>query len=152
MFVTYEEHKTPFSGIFGDGEMHWRAAELALQRLWFLVSVSDFESLDSRDSFRASRTMLLSRIADVEELAELESASHLQLESVFIVTPGHVNGTNRWKMEPLRASWKADEPSAPDLLADIYETAEGATYVDSVLGTSAKKLTRKNPRTFPLQQ
>jgi len=151
MFVTYKEHKAPFNP-FGEGLTHWRAAELALQRPWFLVSVSQPDSND-KDSFRASRTMLVSSITDVEGLAQTEVPNHLQLDSVFIVTPGHFNGTNQWKMEPLRAVWKAEEPSQLGQLADIYETAEGLTYADSMLATPVKRLRKKIlHRTFPLHQ
>ncbi|MDP2451815.1 hypothetical protein [Polaromonas sp.] len=97
--------------------------------------------------------MLISKIADVEELAQMEATTNqLQLDSVMIVTPGHVNGTNRWKMEPLRAVWRAEEPSAPAQV-DVYETAGGVMYVDSVLDIPSKQLRKKILRcTFPLQQ
>lgn len=151
MFLTYKEHKAPLNP-FGDGLTHWWAAELALQRPWFLVSISQPDSIDD-DSFRVSRTMLISNISDVEALTKLDVASHLQLDSVFIVTPGHFNGTNQWKMEPLRAVWRAEEPSEHGQLADIYETAEGATYADSMLATPVKRLRKKVlHHTFPLPQ
>ena len=153
MFVTYEEHKAPFFDLFGDGLTHWKATELALQQSWFLVSISQSDSIDNSDSFRVSRTILLSNIADVEGLAQMEMTKQLQLDSVFIVTPGHVNGTNRWKMEYLRAVWRAEEPSAPDQLVEIYETAEGVTYAHSMLDTPVKRLRKKVlHRTFPLPQ
>jgi hypothetical protein len=150
MFVTYKEHKAPLNP-FGDGITHWWAAELALQRPWFLVSISQPDSIDD-DSFRVSRTMLMSNISDVEALTKLDMASRLQLDSVFIVTPGHFNGTSQWKMEPLRAVWRAEEPSALGQLADIYETAEGVTYADSMLATPLKRLRKKVlHHTFPFQ-
>ena len=153
MFLTYEEHKAPFLDLFGDGLTRWKATELALQRSWFLVSVSQPDSIDDSDSFRVSRTMLVSNIADVEGLAQMEVTNQLQLDSVLIVTPGHINGTDRWKMEPLRTAWRAEEPSAPGQMAEIYETADGVTYVDSMLATPAKRLRKKVlHRTFPLQQ
>lgn len=151
MFVTYTEHKSPFNP-FGDGLTHWKAAELALQRPWFLVSISQPDSIDD-DSFRVSRTMLVSNIADVEGLTQMEVPSQLQLDSVFIVTPGHFNGTSQWKMEALRAVWRAEEPSALGQLADIYETAEGVTYADSMLATPVKRLKKMVlHHTFPLPQ
>jgi hypothetical protein len=150
MFVTYKEHKAPRNP-FGDGLTHWWAAELALERPWFLVSISQPDSIDD-DSFRVSRTMLMSNISDVEALTKLDVASRLQLDSVFIVTPGHFNGTSQWKMEPLRAVWRAEEPSALGQLADIYETAEGVTYADSMLATPLRRLRKKVlHHTFPLQ-
>lgn len=151
MFVTYTEHKSPFNP-FGDGLTHWKVAELALQRPWFLVSISQPDSIDD-SSFRVSRTMLVSDIADVEGLAQMEDTSQLQLDSVFIITPGHFNGTSQWKMEALRAVWRAEEPSALEQLAEIYETAAGVTYVDSMLATPVKRLRKMVlHRTFPLPQ
>jgi len=152
MFVTYEEYKAPFPSFFGRELTYWKAAELALHRLWFLVSISEPDS-DDGDSFPASRTLLISNIADVEQFATPQVASKLQLDAVYIVTPGHVNGSHQWKMEALRAVWRAEEPSAPGQLAAIYETAEGKTYVDSMLGTSTRHLRKKVlHHTFPLQQ
>jgi len=153
MFVTYEEYKAPFPSFFGKELTYWKAAELALQRLWFLVSISQPDSIDDSESFPASRTLLISSIADVEQFAEPQACSQIHLDAVYIVTPGHVNGSHRWKMDALRAVWRAEEPSAPGQLADIYETAGGKTYVDSTLGTSAMHLRKKVlHRTFPLQQ
>lgn len=150
MFVTHKEHKAPFNP-FGEALTHWRAAELALQRPWFLVSISHPDSVED-DSFRVRRTMLMSNISDVEALTQDDAASQLQLESVFIVTPGHFNGTGQWRMEPLRTVWRAEEPSGPGQLADIYETAEGVTYADSMLATPVKRLRKKVLHcTFPLQ-
>lgn len=149
MFVTYKEHKAP--NPFGEGS-HWRATELALQRPWFLVSISQTEGIDD-DALRVSRTMLVSNISDVEGLAQMEVAPRLQLDSVFIITPGVFNGTSQWKMEPLRAVWKAEEPLQLGQLADIYETAEGMTYADSLLATPVNGFAQKVlHRTFPLQQ
>lgn len=97
--------------------------------------------------------MLVSEIADVEGLAQMEVASRLQLDSVLIVTPGAFNGTSQWKMEPLRAVWRAEEPSELGQLVHIYETAEGTTYADSMLATPVNRFGQKVLyRTFPLQQ
>lgn len=153
MFITYEEHKAPFLNFFGDGATHWKAAELALHRVWFLVSLSQTESMDDGEYLQSSRTLLISNIAGVEQFAKLQVPSPLRLDAVYIVTPSHVNGSQQWKMEVLRAFWKAEEPSTPGQLADIYETAGGETYVDSILGTSAQRLRKKILYcTFPLQQ
>lgn len=57
------------------------------------------------------------------------------------MTPGHVNGSGSWKMEPLGALWLAQEPSASSIKGiEIYETAEGAKY--SRYGTPVHELTR----------
>jgi hypothetical protein len=48
--------------------------------------------------------------------------------------------------------WRAEEPSALGQLADIYETAEGVTYADSMLATPLKRLRKKVlHHTFPFQ-
>jgi hypothetical protein len=111
MFLTYKEHKAAFNP-FGDGLTHWRAAELALHRPWFLVSISHPDSTED-DSFRVNRTMLMSSISDVEALTQPDASTKLQLDSVYIVTPGHLNGSSQWRMDPLKAVWKAEEPSGP---------------------------------------
>lgn len=66
-----------------------RGGEGALQRLWFLVSISQPDSIADSDSIRVSRTMLMFNMADVEELTQVEVGKQLQLESVSILAHNH---------------------------------------------------------------
>jgi len=57
--------------------------------LWFLVSISQPDSIADNDSIRISRTMLMFNMADVEELTQVEVGKQLQLESVSILVQNH---------------------------------------------------------------
>lgn len=110
MFITYDEHKVPLPLLWGNSSTHWKAAELALQRVWFVVSVAQTDSRDDSDGYPICHTMLIFNMVDLEALAPAAAVSDVQLESVLIVTPGYINGTGQWKMEPLKALWIAKEP------------------------------------------
>lgn len=140
MFITNTAFRSPISGLFGnDSETYWHAAELALQHSWFLVTFIQAES-DDEDAYEVGRTMLVSSMSEVEQLAYQNSGGLLRLDSVQVITPGHVNGTEQWKMDPLRAVWAAEEPSVEGQIAQIYETSAGLKYVCSMLGTPIDEL------------
>src|SRR5674476_169082 len=103
MFVTHQAHKSPLSGLFGDSSLsHWSAVELALQRPWFLVSFREFES-NSSDAFSCGRTMMINSVEALEQLIHGSDDELFELDSVHIVTPGHVNGTDPVSYTHLRA-------------------------------------------------
>ena len=45
--------------------------------------------------------MLLSRTEEIERM----------IVALVVVTPSHLKGTRRWKMEPLKDVWMTKEPS-----------------------------------------
>ncbi|MDH6186543.1 hypothetical protein [Polaromonas sp. CG_23.6] len=74
-------------------------------------------------------TMMFSRIEEVERMIAAQELGQLEIDSLLVVTPSHLNGTRSWKMEPLKAVWMAEEPSVPGVqVAEIYETEEGVKY------------------------
>lgn len=144
MFITNDAYKSPVSGLLGDPAVaYWAAAEVALYQSWFLVTISQAESIDVGNTFEIARTMLISNIADVEGLAQLRTDGYPRLDSVLIITPSHVNGTGTWKMESLQAVWTAEEPSVPGQVVRIFETSAGRTYAISMLGTPLEELRNK---------
>lgn len=149
MFITYDEHKVRLPPLWGNSSTHWKAAELALQRVWFVVSLA--QSDESNDGYPITHTMLIFNMVDLEALAPEEAVSGFQLDSVLIVTPGYVNGTGQWKMETLKALWSAKEPRDPAQVVEIYETGEGVLYTDSMRNTPAQRLhDKKLLRSFPV--
>lgn len=89
---------------------------------------------------------MLSSVDDLEVFVQMEADALLKLESVLIITPGHVNGSDTWKMETLKSVWTAEEPSAPGQLVDIFETLAGVTYARSMLETPVESLHNKTLR------
>ncbi|MGB4782667.1 MAG: hypothetical protein WBH61_11650, partial [Candidatus Methylomirabilis sp.] len=113
MFITNDAFISPISSLLGNpAEHYWAAAELALCRPWFLVTFRHTQVTDGANAFEMTRTMLLSNVKDIESWAQQENGGSMQLESVLLVSPGPLNGTQGWKMEPLSAVWTAEEPSA----------------------------------------
>lgn len=153
MFITNDAFRSPISNLLGDpSEQYWVAAELALRHPWFLVTLRHTEALDDEDAV-ITRTMLLSNVKDVERLAHPETDGPMQFESVFVITPGHLNGTEEWKMEPLNAVWVAEEPSATSQVVEIYETKGGVKYARSMLETPIEELLNETLRfRFPAQE
>lgn len=141
MFITNQAFKSPISQLLGNpDEQYWAAAELALCHPWFLVTFRHTQETDATDTLEITRTILLSNVTDVEHWAHQEQGGSMQLESVLLVSPGHLNGTDGWRMEPLSAVWTAEEPSTGGQMVDIYETRAGVKYVHSMLGTQIGEL------------
>lgn len=140
MFITNQAHKSPFSGFLGDSsESHWLAVELALRLPWFLASFQEFES-KSVDAFSVERTIMIHSVEALEQLVKESDHGLLKFDSVHIVTPSHVNGTDQWKMDLLDCIRKADDPAAHGQNVDVFETRGGARYACSMLGTSIEDL------------
>lgn len=141
MFITNNAFRSPVSSLLRDpAAYYWEAAELALCHAWFLVTFLHTESVGGEDAFAVTRTMLLFNVEDVEGIAQQETSGSLQFESVQVITPGHLNGTGGWKMEPLDAVWTAEEPSVVGQVVEIYETKAGVKYAVSMLGTPVDEL------------
>ncbi len=83
----------------GFGGHLWSYVRTHLQIPWLHVTclVTD----DGGDAF--TQTFMLS---DVIQLLEISRREDITLESVDLVSPKHVNGTSRWRMEPLRQIWR----------------------------------------------
>ena len=154
MFITDNAFKSPISGLFGEcEEQYWLAAEVALQHPWFLVTFRQKEPIDDVDAIEIKRTMLLADVADVECLAQQEAGGLQQFESAQVVTPGHLNGTDGWKMDPLAAVWTAEEPAEPGQAVEILETRAGVKYARSMLETPIGELRNQTLRCrFPAQK
>jgi hypothetical protein len=128
MFITREAYKSPALAVFADsGEFIWTATELALQQSWFLVSLEGKPVDAAGLSFTS--TLLVSNFKSVESLLHSGPNGNVHLKSAHVVTPGHVNRSNDWQMERLRAIWVANEMVEGDAVpTDIYETVSGNMY------------------------
>lgn len=118
---------------------HWNAVELALHQPWFLVSFQEFEA-DSVDAFSVGRTMMVHSVEALEQLVRESEVGLFKFDSVHIVTPSHVNGTDQWQMDLLDCIRRADDPAAQGQNVDVFQTRGGARYACSMLGTSIEDL------------
>ncbi len=136
MFITHDHFRSHTSELFaGVGEAHFDITELALERIWFMVSFIESESIEG-NVYEFQRTLLLSSPEQVRDLLEVKTTVH----EVQIVTPCHVNGSANWMMEPLVSVWDANEPSGTALNTYIFETGSGRRYSNSAMRTPVDKL------------
>lgn len=92
MFETYEESRLNLP--LGLGRLLWGYVRVPLQNPWFHVQYS----LTDESGDRFAKTVFLST---VDQLLDISQHENVQLERVYLVSPEHVNGAGRWKMEPL---------------------------------------------------
>lgn len=148
MFVTHTSAKSPIPSLFGDSSYgHWHSVELALHSPWFLASFRQRDS-DADGEYELNRTVLLTSLDSVAHLVQEGNRGVISFDSLQIVTPGRLNGSNDWKMEHLLAVWLAHEPNAPGQFAEVFETEGGARYSNSMNGTSIDEL---KPETLVLR-
>ena len=139
MFVTEDRFLSPMSGLFSNaGQQAWLIGELMLNLPWFIATLH--ESDPDVEELLTERTMFAASISQVEQWASKERAEHLKFDSVLIITPSHLNGTETWKMEPLTSVWVAEESEYPGRPVEICETKSGTRYVTSLWGASPDKL------------
>lgn len=137
MFLTRAPFRSPVSSLFCEpDETVWTATELALQQTWFLAYFEQFET-PGDEEFACGRTMLFADFRGVEQLISIGPKSGIRLKSVHIVTPGHVNGTNTWKMDQIGVVWSGREPHSEYIPMDVFETTTGEKYSASFVGLNA---------------
>jgi len=130
MFCTKDSDKSPLSVLSTTpGETYWLTAQLVLNAPWFMVVARQAHPIGHEEALMHRSSMMFSRIEDVERMIAAHAQGHLQIDSLLVVTPGNVNGTQSWKMEPLKTVWMAQEPSVEGPhTGEIYETDEGVKY------------------------
>lgn len=101
MFLTFDHAEAPMGALVQGGHS-WRYVEYPTTYPWFHVALTEFDG----NAHRATTFY----VYDAEDLIELaESTKHqLNIESVLLVSPGHLNGTGSWQMDELREITKFD--------------------------------------------
>lgn len=137
MFLTRTAFRSPVSNLFCErDETVWTATELALQQTWFLAYFEQFQTPEDEE-FACGRTMLFADFNGVEQLINVGPESGIHLKAVHILTPGHVNGTDTWKMHQVGVVWSSREPHAQYIPMDVFETTTGEIYSASFTGAKA---------------
>ncbi len=129
MFITRDAYKSRTAAfLLGEGEAGWSVTELALKQTWFLVELEDFDEVND-PAFPCIQTLLLFDFKSVEHFILTNTKRSRRLKCVHIVTPGHVNGSDGWKMDQLRAVWQGrDAVNDCASRMDIFETMCGKKY------------------------
>ena len=139
MFETIDIAEVPIPKGFAEaGERAWWYVKLRLHIQWFhLVCEYTYE-----DGVQSSDMLFLDQI---EHLLELNSIQTIKILQADLVSPGHLNGSDRWKMEPLSEIWVGYEPEIEcGQEAYIYVLENGSQYVYSALGTKEQDLLNKS--------
>jgi len=127
MFITNNVSRSQLSSLFASlGETQWTNAELAVEQIWFIAACRQIDrTRDTPIAFQ--RTLFLSRADQILALL----GTDIQVQTAYIVTPRHVNGSPDWKMEPLTNVWNAVEPDRKHRFTHVFETRSGHLYSNS---------------------
>lgn len=97
MFQTFDAHRK-FSPFAKPGEYGWDLVSFVLNEPWFHVTFNVIT--DENHPFQRSIMLL-----NLHQLILFSERDDLRFENVDVVSPGYVNGSTRWRMDPLREIW-----------------------------------------------
>lgn len=122
MFQTYDINKqhSPFCR---EGEYVWDLVSFILNQPWFHVTF--LVTGDHGDEFE--RSVMLK---EVHQIVELSQRNDLKLRFADVVSPGFVNGSGRWKMEPLKEVWlsKLEDDQNENRYYHVFILESGEKY------------------------
>lgn len=108
MFTTYRSSEIQLPDLgdsqYGDTQI-WPYIEQELMYPWFYLSVVRVGAVEQDTCM-----LMIQHAQDVVSLVRRET-SRIRVEQVQIVTPGHMNGTDRWLMEPVKKISVLESPS-----------------------------------------
>lgn len=131
MFETHEsgKRKTFFSL---PNEYHWDYVGMALNRHWLFVSYS----IASDEGYSITRSVMLS---DVQQLIEM-TLQDVTILFVDLVSPGYMNESGRWKMEPLKEIWLRVNSQFSDQYENVFVLEDGKSRIDMAVPPKNKTL------------
>ena len=119
MFETNDEGRLPLFS--RQGKHLWTYVSVRLQNPWFHVQYAAID--ESGDRF--TKTIFLS---EIDHLVEMSQRENVRLEYVDLVSPEHVNGSNRWKMEPLQQILRHQIEKTQNWLGYVFVLENGSQY------------------------
>ena len=133
MFITNDANRSSIGQIISSpAETYWTAIELALSRIWFVITFIQADVLGGGKKCSIKRTMFLSSIEDIEGIVDLCGKPGFEIDAAYIVSPGYTNGSSDWNFERMVAVWSAYDKSVPGETVSIFETESGARYTDGL--------------------
>lgn len=135
MFVTQKSYQAPYSVDFG-GEMrtYWRAAELAVVRIWFIATVGYTRGRKresgSDQQIDGTTTYLLAEANEVVRFFDNPPDS-LTLLAVQAVIPKFTDVSKDWEMSDVAAIWLYQPESEDETGAfpvEVIETGPGNLF------------------------
>lgn len=138
MFVTNPAMRMQLaSALFPDVDV-WDSVELELQIPMLLIGV---EAEPGSPAPKIAQTFF----AQPRHLEQFLAAG-TPVGFVELLSPAHMNGNDRWTLEPLQKLWRCVEPSG-DQFEWLYEVRDGREYCQSAFGTAPGAL-RKHDCVF----
>jgi hypothetical protein len=126
VFRTSDHARHPvLSALAGPGGHVWRYANLTHEKVWFYASYE----VQKTETSAWPETILLS---SVDQVKELYNGFQGVIDDVklMLVSPGSVNRTAAWKMDPLSEIWCGRDPESQDNVF-VYGLVDGRRYIDS---------------------
>lgn len=122
MFMTYRHAELPLGTLFGDTRVqHWQFVEQDVYWPWFYIEFTREVGDD-----RISSMLMIPSVPALQRLLD-EQDDCSWLAQALLVTPGHLNGSQRWLMEPLvEVSVASDEKD--NQLGYVYRVEGGRSY------------------------
>lgn len=126
MFCTHIDARIPIPPLFDDeSERWWSYVKLPLFVPYFqLVCCTSCES---------TSTLQTLFVHSVDQVLEIYRNPDIDVTSVQLVSPGHLNGTGSWQIDALGAVYQKVESGPEGFIrnAILYEVADGSRYLDS---------------------
>ncbi|MCW8988120.1 MAG: hypothetical protein OQK75_10705 [Gammaproteobacteria bacterium] len=101
MFETIDAAEIKFpAGLLAEGQRAWQHIKLRLHVPWFYV----LYQTEYSDGTKLSNFVFL---AKEEQIIDMQSIDNYKIIDIYLVSPGHLNGSDCWKMEKLKEIWTA---------------------------------------------
>ena len=123
MFRTYRKAELPGNALFGDEIQRWSYIEHSLHRPWFYLNVAE-----QHEGNTIRNMLMLPDEQALESLVEQQNES-LHIESIQLVSPAHINNSNKWLMETL-IELKLIKSLKSKQYAYTYHIEGGKNYID----------------------
>jgi len=132
MFSTLIENELRFIPTCREeGELFWSSVTLEFDKIFLQVTYQKATVPELQ------RTILL---LTAEQLERLNHYDEVEIVEVNLASPGYLNKTGKWLLEPLSKIYVGFEPEEHLQEAFIYQMDDGQKYIDSALDTEEKNI------------
>jgi hypothetical protein len=122
------------SAFAGKGEHVWTYVNLTHETVWFCASYV----IRKPDTCAWPETMLLSSVEQVTEVCR-NFRELIEVTRLMLVSPGRMNKTDDWLMEPLKEIWCGRDHRHGDKVF-VYTLVDGRHYIDSIRAVEYSEL------------
>lgn len=106
------------------GEQAWSYVGITHNSPWFHVTVTGLD----KEGNECSRNYML---ANTEQLLALKENPNRKISKLDIVSPSYINGSGRWRMDPLEEIWICADEEHQGQYIYKYVLENGARYSES---------------------